>query len=85
MTFKEWWDKEGLHFSNYETIEDVASRAWTAALATKKEVSVGFNPIHGDWYVFSEDLADDVSVGHYSKRSALEWAHNNGYKVTNNF
>lgn len=87
MTFDEWIKHNDPAFvrpnehNDWDFIEQQMRKAWNAALETKKEVSVGFNPIPGDWYVFSEDLEDDLSVGHYTKKSALDWADKNGYRV----
>ena len=91
MTFEQWlkenypqtYENKDTHGMNLWV--QFAKEAFEAGKGAKKEVTVGFNPIHGDWYVFSEDLAEDVSTGHYSKRSAIEWAQNNGYRVMNNW
>ena len=82
MTFKEWWDKEGLHFSNYETIEDVALRAWNASQNNIKQSVriIHYDYMLKDWIV--RDLKGKLQQdGFTTKDEAKEWITECGYSL----
>jgi len=87
MNFKEWWAEEGLHFANYETIEDIAKRAWEEGkeqakpLAKIKYVDYpcdGYRKNGGAFWTVSNTSATVI----YDTKPEVElWALNSGYRL----